>query len=116
MDYITQMLENLENIAANPNLNGGVLNSLRLFIEISDGLLKNKEKFQASSTYKKHSDEELIQELENIRKNFEKEFGFKLSSNNGKNPRFESLKNSHQSQKFKKRISEFLRNYKGKFL
>jgi len=116
MDYLTQMLQNLENIATNPNLNGGVWNSFQLFIKISDGLVRNKEKFQTSPTYKKHSDEELIQELESIRTNFEKEFGFKLSLNNGKTPKFESLKNCHQSQKFKKRIFEFLQSYKGKFL
>ena len=116
MDYLTQMLQNLEDIAKNPNLNNGIWVSFDLFIKFSDGLLRNKEKFQTSSTYKKHSDEELIHELEGIRKNFEKEFGFRLSTNNGQNPKFESLKNGRQSHKFKKRIFEFLQSYRGKFL
>lgn len=116
MDSLTKNLQELEVIIANPNLKGGIWESFRLFIRISDGLLKNKEQFLTSSTYKKHSNEELIEELESIRINFEKEFGFRLSSNSGLNPRFESLKKGQQSHKFKKKILEFLQSYRGKFL
>jgi hypothetical protein len=45
MDSLTKNLQELEVIIANPNLKGGIWESFRLFIRISDGLLKNKEQF-----------------------------------------------------------------------
>ena len=116
MDYLKQMLQNLEDIATNPNRNGGIWVSFQLFIKFSDGLLRHKEQFETSSTYRKHTNEELIKELKSIRENFEKEFGFKLSGNNSRNTRFEILKNGSQSHKFKAKLSKFMQNYRYHFL
>jgi len=116
MNYLTRMLENLEDIATNPNLNNGVWVSFWLFIKFSDDLLKNKELFKSSTDYRKHTDEEIIKELESIRVNFEKEFGFRLATNNGRNPKFESLKNGKQSHKFKAKLCKFIQSYRYHFL
>ena len=116
MKRLTEMLQNLDCIASNPNLNGGVWNSFQLFIEFSDYLLQNKDLLQNLESNTKHTNEELIQELENIRENFTKEFGFRLGTNNGLNERFEVMKNGRQSHKFKAKISNFMQNYKNRLI
>ena len=116
MNRLTEMLQNLENIAANPNLNGGIWASFELFIKFSDDLLRKKELFKISKDYRRHTDEELIKELESIRENFEKEFGFKLSTNNAQNPKFNALKGGQQSHKFKAKLCKFIQSYRYHFL
>ena len=115
MDYLTQMLQNLEDIATNPNRNGGIWISFQLFIKFSDGLLRNKELLRTSPNYKEQS-ENLVKELESIRKNFTKEFGFRLGTNNDLNERFEIMKNGKQSHKFKARLCKFIQSYKNHFI
>ena len=112
MDYLTEMLQNLESIATNPNLNGGIWNSFVLFIKFSDYLLKNKDLLQNSDLNTNHTNEEVIIELKSIRENFEKEFGFRLNESN----RFEIMKNGRQSHKFKAKLCKFIQNYKNHFI
>ena len=112
MNQLTKMLNNLEEITSNPNLNGGVWNSFQLFIKFSDYLLKYKKLLQNSDLGTKHTNEELIKELENIRENFEMEFGFRLNESN----KFEAMKNGRQSHRFKAKLYNFIQSYKNHFI
>lgn len=108
---ILKKLQNLEDIASNPNLRGGIWVSFRLFVYVSDELLENKELLE-QPLVKNHSNKDLIQELESIRKRFENEFGFRLEYDK----KFETLKKSKsESHKFKAKICDFLQSYRHHF-
>ena len=68
MSYLEQQLKKLEEIARNPNLNGGVYTSFSLFLSISDDLIEKKGVSKSSATSLGISDEILAKELESIRR------------------------------------------------
>ena len=107
---ILKKLQDLEDIARDPNHRGGIWASFHIFIRITDELLEHL--LETQSLVRIHSNKDVIQELESIRKRFENEFGFELEDK-----RFEKLKNSKsKSHKFKARIYSFLRSYRQHFL
>ena len=116
MSYLQEKLAELEKITANPNLRGGLWNSFSLFISISDELLKEEAIFKRTSNEIENADE-IISELKSIKKNFSETFGFNLESGNGFGEKFIKKKeNQRESHKFRKKLTEFIQNYKGHFL
>ena len=113
MCELAKKLQDLGDIARNPNLKGGVWASFHSFISISDDLLRNEELFKNSSIIGNRSNEEYYEELKSIRNKFREIFEFEL----GDSPKFEASKNNkRESHKFRKKIFEFIQSYKGKFL
>ena len=117
MSYFEQQLKKLEEIASNPNLNGGIYMSLSLFISTSDELIKKKDLIKDTRTGFGISKEDAFREIESIRVNFEKTFGFALEASDNFGSKFESRRNSPStSGKFRKNLSKFMESYRGKFL
>jgi hypothetical protein len=117
MDYINDNLRKLEEIARNPNLNGGVCNSFYLFVSISDKLLQKKSLFYYRNKGEGSGNEEIIKALESIRGNFESVFGFRLSGSAKLGDKFESKKNDKkESHKFRNKLSKYIKSYANSFL
>ena len=117
MSYLEQQLKKLEEVASNPNLNGGIYKSLALFISTSDELLKKQEVLGNTAVGLGISKEDVFRELESIRVNFEKSFGFVLEASDNFGSKFESRKNSPSTgPKFRRQLAKFMESYRGKFL
>ena len=117
MSYLLQQLKKLDEIARNPNSNGGIFKSFSMFISISDELLKRKEVFIAKASEDGKCGESIFGELESIRNKFVETFGFELESGINFGSKFESAKNSPaRGPKFRKNLSKLMESYKGKFL
>ena len=110
MDILIHRLQRLESIAENPNLNGGVWESFRNFIIISDIILEEKDSFAKGG-------ERIIGELESIRKNFEKTFGFKLECSRTFWNQIQRERDTQRSaHKFKAKLSKLMNSYKSRFI
>ena len=117
MSYFEQQLKKLEEIASNPNLNGGIYMSLSLFISTSDELLKKKDLIKDAGSGFGISKEDAFREIESIRVNFEKTFGFALETSDNFGSKFETRRNSPStSAKLRKNLTKFMESYRGKFL
>jgi hypothetical protein len=118
MSYLFDQLKRLDEIAQNPNLNGGIYKSFSLFVSITDELLERKEIFSTKTLENGKNCEDIFRELESMRDKFAEKIGFKLTVNgNNFGPKFESAKNSPgRSRKFCKNLSSFMQSYKGKLL
>ena len=117
MSYLEQQLKKLEEVASNPNLNGGIYKSLALFISTSDELLKKQEVLGNTAVGLGISKENVFRELESIRVNFEKSFGFVLEASDNFGSKFESRKSSPSTgPKFRRQLAKFMESYRGKFL
>ena len=114
MTLVTDSLRKLNEISCNPNLNGGVWNSFSLFLSTSDEILKNTDDIERLPISEELKNK-IINDVENIRYKFEKEFGIQLGE---KTPgqKFERAKNSKvNAHKFRSKVSSFLQQYKGHF-
>lgn len=117
MDYINDNLKKLDEIAKNPNLNGGVCYSFYLFVSISDKLLQKKSLFDRRNNNEESNNDEIIKTLESIRGNFGSVFGFKLLGTDRLGDKFESKKNDRkESHKFRKKLSQYMKSYANRFL
>ena len=117
MSYFEQQLKKLEEIASNPNLNGGIYMSLSLFISTSDELIKKKDLIKDTGSGFGISKEDAFREIESIRVNFEKTFGFTLETSDNFGSKFETRRNSPStSAKLRKNLAKFMESYRGKFL
>ena len=113
--YLSEKLKELEEIAANPNVKNGIWNSFSLFISISDEILESMKDFNGNIVPQAAS-ENVINELQSIRPEFERICGIKLETK-ALGLKFEKAKNSaSRSHKFKSQISNFLKGYKGRFV
>lgn len=109
MEIQTRRLQRLESIVENPNLNGGVWESFKNFIIISDKILEEKDSFSIS--------DRIVGELESIRKNFEKTFGFKLECSRTFWNQIQQQKEiKSTAHKFKAKLSKFMYGYKCCFI
>ena len=121
MGKLIQKLNQLEEISNNPNLNGGVWNSLNLFISTSDGILKGV--YCIHAKFNKMDDDfnelsipeerksEILNDLISIRTQLQQKCGIKQNTD------LEKKKNSRcNGHKFRAQVSKFLESYKGRFL
>ena len=116
MDTVSLLknLNQLEEIAENPNAKNGVWNSLSLFISISDKLLENIKDFDVD-LIPQTVRESIIRDLENVRSEFEKLCDIKLEARSlGR--RYERARNGSMAHKFRSKIFNFLKGYQGHFL
>jgi len=113
--FLSEKLKQLEEIATNPNVKNGVWNSFSLFISISDEILESIKDFKGNLIPHAAS-EAIIEDLQNIRPEFEKMSGIELETQNlGK--KFEKIKNCvYKSHKLKAQIYDFLKRYQGHFV
>lgn len=117
MNYLDSKLKKLEEIASNPNLNGGVYKSFSLFISIADDILKNRNIPVKSFSELGISEENVYKDLEDIRMNFEKKFGFALENNDDFGAKFQKRKSTPATgRKFTKDLSKFLESYQKHFI
>lgn len=117
MTYLEQQLKSLEEIATNPNLNGGLYLSFKLFIELSDKLLENNGAVINATKAEGIDAESLIQELRSIRANFSKTFDFELETSYPFGDKFTKKRTSrYNGHKFRKQLSNFIQSYRGHFL
>lgn len=111
---VIENLKKLDEISCNPNLNGGVWNSFKIFLSTSDEIIKyiyDIDKLPLSEELKNR----ITNDIKSIRGNFEKEFGIKLEE---KSPgiKFERAKSSKcNAHKFRTKVSNFLQSYEGHF-
>ncbi|MBQ7616471.1 hypothetical protein IJS64_00320 [bacterium] len=118
MSYIQKKLEILDKVSTNPNLNGGVISSFSLFVRISDEILKDNEFFVSKGITNEDCSDTLLKDLKSIRSEFAKLFGFELETGGlSLGSKFETLRNSvSKGPKFRKKLSDFMVSYHGKFL
>lgn len=110
MGKLIQKLNQLEEISNNPNLNGGVWNSLNLFISTSDGILKGNDDFNELSIPEERKSE-ILNDLISIRTQLQQKCGIKQNTD------LEKKKNSRcNGHKFRAQVPKFLESYKGRFL
>lgn len=118
MSYIQKKLEILDKVSTNPNLNGGVISSFSLFVRISDEILKDNEFFVSKGITNEDCSDTLLKDLKSIRSEFANLFGFELETGGlSLGSKFETLRNSvSKGPKFRKKLSDFMVSYHGKFL
>ena len=110
MITLEEKLNQLNEISNNPNLNGGIWNSLNLFISTSDAILKDSESFDKLSIPEERKTE-IMNNLISIRTELQQKCGVKGGAD------LEKKKNSRcNGHVFKSKVSKFLESYKGRFL
>ena len=108
--YLLSRFQTLEEIAENPNIKNGVWNSLELFVSIADDVLSRCEK--DSYVGYLYMNMEINDLLNGIREKFSEvtkicDFGKSY---------VKAKSDIRKSHIFKRRITTFLKSYRGKFL
>jgi hypothetical protein len=110
MSVLTKNLSLMEEIAKNPNLNGGIWNSLDLFLSAAAEITLNISDFDKLSLPEEKKTA-MIDEIQKIRSDFHEKCKVKDAEN------LERKKNSRcDGHRFKAQVSKFLQSYRGHFL
>jgi len=110
MSVLTKNLSLMEDIAKNPNMNGGVWNSLDLFLSAAAEINSNISDFDKLSLSEEKKTA-MIDEIQKIRSDFYQKCGVNDTTN------LDKKKNSRcYGHKFKAQVSKFLLSYRGHFL
>ena len=108
--YLLSRFQTLEEIAENPNIKNGVWNSLELFVSIADDVLSRCEKDSyVGCLY-------ISQRIHNLLNGIKEDFSEATKIYDFGESYIKAKSDIRKSHIFKRRITTFLKSYRGKFL